>query len=150
MLAKQGLLLVVKDQTILWRTWTLRQSNAKEGFSMDLWHVSLAFLSKSTSGEKFWFLLAFLSKFINGKSLGHFGHGYIYWPLWLWIRMVKVKWFAVCHWATSGIPLRHTQARVRRRQLLALCCAIKSSTPGGNCLIGIISIYIYAHRKGRE
>jgi len=71
---------------------------------------------------KFWFLLAFLSKSTNGESFDYFGHDFFYWPLWLWIPTVKFLWFGVCLWATSGIPLRYTRVRVRRRQSLAPYC----------------------------
>jgi len=50
-----------------------------------------------------------------------------FWPLWLRIPMVKVTWFGVCLWATSGIPLPHARVRVPRKQFLAPCCANRSS-----------------------
>jgi len=63
--------------------------------------------------------------------------------------MVKVMWFGVCLWATFGIPLRHTRARVHRSQPLVTCCGNRSSYSGSNCCHGIRNTHVYVHRLGR-
>jgi len=61
---------------------------------MDVWHFFLAFLGQRQCYQrwKFWFLLAFLSKTINGESFGfywHFCRSHQRWKCWsFWPRLV--------------------------------------------------------------
>jgi len=91
------------------------------------------FLAKDTNGESFCFFMDI------------FGQGYFYWPLRLWIPMMKVMFviwdfdqplsssFAKHEFAFSGGNLWHptVQAGVR--------------APGGNCWHGIASTNILVH-----
>jgi len=57
-------------------------------------------------------------------------------------------WIGLCLWATSGIPLRHTQVRVHLRQSLAPCCENRTSYFRRSCSYGIrILIYTCTSRE---
>ena len=144
---------------------------------MNVWHFSCPSLPKVKGlvvigifvqvyqRLKFWLSLALFVQVCLRWKFYSVCHGFFYWSLWLWIPMVKILWFGVCLWATSGIPLSHKfcdlecafeQPMASRSATHEFAfaegnlwhTAVKTvRTPVGNCWHGIRNTHIYVHRE---
>jgi len=100
---------------------------------------SLSFLAKDTNGESFCFSWSFWPRIEQWKfCLVIFGQSYFYWPLWLWIPMMKVM-FVI--WGFEQ-PLASCSAKrefeFAEGNLWHPTVQAGVRSPGGNCWHGMV------------